>query len=383
MNAICWRNTAVNLKPLRTLVRYSFLLINIALACLLFLCRYIPRINPFDQPAVGLLSYLVPLLVMANVVYFFIWLLMRKYVYSLVPLVAVLASWGVWHSLVAVNRTGSIEGKVSSPAFSVMSYNVRLLDLYNWSGKTGTRDSILLFFKQQQPDLLCLQEFYTGNDSMGVNNIEAIAQAGKYPYWHLLVTDENRRGRWGSIVFSKHPIVSRKEHDIDVQGSNQLQQTDIALPHDTVSLFNIHLRSNRFSHEESGLVEQPNDFTPENDTLMNRSRRILGKLFRTSIHRGLEARLMANVLQHARHPIVVCGDLNDIPTSYVYFQIRGELNDAFLEGGLGLGATYIKTLPLLRIDYIFHPATYRLNAFKRFDVPYSDHRPIMASLQVL
>lgn len=364
---------------MRTLVRYSFLLINIALACLLFLCRYIPRINPFDQPAVGLLSYLVPLLVIANVVYFFVWILMRKYIYSLVPLVAVLASWGVWQAVVGLNSKDIVDTK--APAFSVMSYNVRLLDLYNWSGKKGTRDSMLLFFKTHQPDLLCLQEFYTGNDSNGVNNIEAIAQAGQYPYWHLLVTDENHRGRWGSIVFSKHPIVGQKEHDIDVQGSNQLQQTDIALTHDTLSLFNIHLRSNRFSLEESGLVEQPQDFTPKNDTLMNRSRRILGKLFNTSIHRGLEARLMANVLQHAQHPIVVCGDLNDIPTSYVYFQIRGELNDAFLEGGLGLGATYIKTLPLLRIDYIFHPSSYRLNAFKRFDVPFSDHRPIMASLQ--
>lgn len=367
---------------MRTLFRYSFLLINIALACLLFLCRYIPVINPYDQPVVGILPYLVPALVIANGVYFFIWLLSRKYLYSLVPLVALVATYSVWQTSFSLRLKPLHNVEATQNTLRVMSYNVRLLDLYNWSGKPGTRDSILAFFKHEQPDVLCLQEFYTGNDSVGVNNIAAIAEATQYPYWHLLVTDENKRGKWGSILFSKYPITQKREHDIDVMGTNQLQHSDIVVGKDTFSVFNIHLRSNRFSHEESGLVEKPESFTTKNDTVVNRSRRIFNKLFRTAIHRGLEARLMANIIQQSKHPVLVCGDLNDIPGSYVYFQIRGHLNDAFLAGGRGLGATYIKSLPLLRIDYLFYPSTLTLKGYTSYNIPYSDHRPILLALEI-
>lgn len=367
---------------MKTLFRYSFLLLNIALAFLLFLCRYIPRINPYDQPVVGILPYLVPILVIVNLVYFFIWLLSKKYVYSLVPLVAVISSYGLWQTTFSLRLITLSHTAAQAKELRVMSYNVRLLDLYQWSGRQGTRDSILAFFKQQQADILCLQEFYTGNDSVGIDNIQAIAQLAEYPHWHLSITDENKRGKWGSILFSKHPIIKTFEHDIDVRGSNQLQQSDIVFNGDTLSVFNIHLRSNRFSEAESGLVEKPQDFSTKNDTVMKHSKRILNKLFHTAIHRGLEAELMAHQIQGSKHPALVCGDLNDIPGSYVYFQIRGNREDAFLKGGRGLGATYIKTLPLLRIDYLFYPNTMTLTGFENFNIPYSDHRPLMMRLRL-
>ena len=49
----------------------------------------------------------------------------------------------------------------------VMSYNVRLFDLYNWSHNTATRNEILDLIRVEDPDILCLQEFVHADDPIG------------------------------------------------------------------------------------------------------------------------------------------------------------------------------------------------------------------------
>jgi Endonuclease/Exonuclease/phosphatase family. len=170
----------------------------------------------------------------------------------------------------------------------------------------------LEYIKEQNADILCLQEFYTGNDSMGVDNISAIQQAAGYPHVSLCVKNENKRGKWGSVVFSKFPIVATFNHDIDVIGSNLLQQVDIHFNGDTFSLYNIHLRSNRFEKEETMLMNTELSKTWD-DSSKKHSKRIYDKVFRSTINRGLEADLVANIIHQNKQDKIVVGDLNDIP----------------------------------------------------------------------
>ena len=121
------------------------------------------------------------------------------------------------------------------------------------------------------------------------------------------------------------------------------------------------------------------EWTPDNVSL---SRRIYQKVLRNTMLRGLEAKLAAEIADAAKYPAILCGDLNDIPSSYVYFRLRGKRKDVFLERGFGMGATYAGTLPVLRIDYLFHDPKLELLAYESEHLPFSDHYPLRARFRV-
>jgi endonuclease/exonuclease/phosphatase family metal-dependent hydrolase len=116
---------------------------------------------------------------------------------------------------------------------------------------------------------------------------------------------------------------------------------------------------------------------------MKDSQSIYKKIEKSATHRGLEADLVSNIIENTHHPKIVCGDFNSIPSSYVYFRIRQNMKDAFLEKGLGIGPTYIGTFPILRIDYLLHSSKIETQSFENIQVNYSDHYPLFANFKLL
>jgi endonuclease/exonuclease/phosphatase (EEP) superfamily protein YafD len=126
------------------------------------------------------------------------------------------------------------------------------------------------------------------------------------------------------------------------------------------------------------------DKIPEwSDSTLEQSKSIFQKLLDNSVNRGLEADIISSIVSQNEKPVILCGDLNDIPCSYVYFKIRDSLKDAFLEKGWGLGKTYRNKIPVLRIDYMFYDRRISLHGFEKMGVPFSDHEPLMANFSIL
>lgn len=365
---------------IRAVTKYAFLIASLLSALLLGLTRFIPNINPFEQSIVGILGLITPLLAAVNIFFVLFWLVARKYKFVLIPLLAILFSWRVFSVLIAghffCKQDLSKEGN-----FSVISYNVRLLDLYAWSGKPNTRQLMIDFFRKKNPSVLCLQEFYTGNDSVGVDNLRSIREACGYEFVSECPVNENQRGKWGHVIFSHYPIINKSNHDIDARGSNLLQQVDLLIGHDTVSVYNLHLKSNRFDAAETEFVTTGENKSGEQDAI-SKTKSIYTKLERSSINRGLEATQVSKILQKNSHQRIVCGDLNDIPSSYVYFKVRNTMQDAFLKKGKGIGATFNQRIPLLRIDYVFCTEGLEVKAFQTGTETYSDHFPLLVNLHV-
>lgn len=92
--------------------------------------------------------------------------------------------------------------------------------------------------------------------------------------------------------------------------------------------------------------------------------------------------MIADITANSPHPIVLCGDLNDVPNSYIYNTIKGDMQDAFLQKGFGIGRTFNSISPTLRIDYIFADKRIRISQFKRITTNYSDHYMIVADMQL-
>ncbi|MGN6569254.1 MAG: endonuclease/exonuclease/phosphatase family protein, partial [Flavipsychrobacter sp.] len=99
--------------------------------------------------------------------------------------------------------------------------------------------------------------------------------------------------------------------------------------------------------------------------------------------RALEADSIAGVVGRSPYPVLICGDLNDVPSSYVYATIRGKCKDAFVSKGKSLGRTFNAILPTLRIDDIFYdPALLTAVEYKTPFLFLSDHKPVVAVFQI-
>ena len=81
--------------------------------------------------------------------------------------------------------------------------------------------------------------------------------------------------------------------------------------------------------------------------------------------------------------IVVAGDFNDIPSSWLYAQVSKYLNDTYRDKGIGICRTYNGNgFPHFRIDYVFHSKEFQTLSYKRIKTDISDHYPVITSLEL-
>ena len=99
-------------------------------------------------------------------------------------------------------------------------------------------------------------------------------------------------------------------------------------------------------------------------------------------NRSLQANIIAQVLGDSPFPVLLCGDMNDVPNSYTYFTVRGDMQDAFLKKGFGIGRTFSALSPTLRIDYIFADDHFAVRQFNRVVKRYSDHYMLVSDLEL-
>ena len=177
--------------------------------------------------------------------------------------------------------------------------------------------------------------------------------------------------------------ISNLENKRGLEDKNLIQETIINKGGKNIRVYNIHLHSNKLSPQD--IAFDKNDEVLETaKTALKNSKSVFRKLLQAYKQRGSEADLSAFVIEeNLAYPTIVCGDLNDLPSSYSYFNMKGNLNDAFLERGKGIGPTYNGKISFLRIDYMFFGNQLRLKAFEKYQVPYSDHFPLMGKFDLL
>jgi len=260
-----------------------------------------------------------------------------------------------------------------------MSYNVRLFDLYNWHGNKHSRDSIFSFFCNQKPDILCLQEFYWDRSNSFITRDSIVSMlslpyVSEYYSYEILDTYF-----YGIACFSKYPIINKEVVPFE-NTSNLCCISDIALPSDTIRIFNCHLESLR-------IIDTDYDIMFGSQGLIY-SLKQLPELYHKISHaftlRTEQAKRIADLAKKSKYPVLIVGDFNDSPLSYVYQHIKSVagLRDAFKESGSGFGGTYNGRLPSYRIDYILHSPSIQTSNFEVHNFPYSDHFPISTTLAI-
>jgi endonuclease/exonuclease/phosphatase family metal-dependent hydrolase len=352
---------------------------NIFIAVLLLLTLLVPYISPSKCWQIGLLGLATPYIAMANIAYIILWMIIGKYRRMLFSTVAIILSWKIFSVGIAGNIAQKNNMMPINKSVKIMSYNVRLLDLYKWTGKKNTRENLLNYIQSKKADVLCLQEFYNSADSTGIQNIKAIADSCNYPYYATNKNYLTKRGFFGDIIFSKYPIIQQQCFALDTSSNtHNFQYADIVQNADTYRVYNLHLKSIRLEKNEYNIITN-NELDAKNE-LLNKGKTVLYKLKKGFVQRGNQADIVNKNIEQSPYPSIACGDFNDLPSSYSYFTIRNKMKDAFLEKGLGFGATFNGISPVLRIDNIlFSQEKFTAIGFEKGNETYSDHYPIIAN----
>jgi endonuclease/exonuclease/phosphatase family metal-dependent hydrolase len=201
-----------------------------------------------------------------------------------------------------------------------------------------------------------------------------------YPYYYFSYDPDGEYQYIGSAIFSRYPMLDTgMVRYFRPSMPEALVHADIKVNNDTIRVYATHLQSVQFRQHEYEAIDE---IRSAEDSILLNSKTVLAKLRNAMNLRSSQADVARKILDDSPYPVVFCADLNDTPNSYTYFTIRGNMQDAFLKKGFGIGRTFSSLSPTLRIDYIFADNQFRINQFTRVAKNLSDHFMIIADLEL-
>lgn len=331
---------------------------NIVVTVLTFIAYILPFLAPKMFPLLSVLTLILPLFLIVNALFFIYWMLQLKRQVILSGLVLLLG-------ITFINKFykfSSHDLEKEEKDFTVMSYNVRLFNLFDWLADDNVGGNILGFINEENPDILCIQE-YSEN-----------AKVDLRIYKYKAVFMEGKQIKTGQAIFSKYPIFDSGDFKIPTAGNNVIY-ADIKKGKDTIRVYNIHLQSIKISPDVNEISEHVDAIN------QSKSQQLFGRIRYAFKKQEQQADILAKHKSECPYPMIICGDMNNSPFSYVYRHIKSDLNDCFEEAGNGFGQTYKFKYYPARIDYIFASKKMKVKSFKTFTkFENSDHFPIMTRL---
>jgi len=322
-------------------------------------------------PAIFGLFY--PAILIINLLFVVYWLFLRK-AYFLISLVIILIGFGKINNLFNFNTKG-ISNSSEIKSFKICSYNTRLFDIFNWSKDEETPKKIIDLIKNEEANIICLQEFRTETQGLlRENNLRK--NFGQKKFSHIVYLNNNRGGgqKHGIATYSAFPIINKGEIRFE-NSSNITIFSDLITFGDTIRIYNNHLQSIRIRQKELDLFNN-NDEQKNNKERISNIFNILKKIKNANKQRARQAEIIKKHISECKYAVVVCGDFNDTPYSYTYKTVKGKLDDAFNKSGIGFGTTYRNNLFSFRIDYILHQNSFNSNYFRTNKTRLSDHNLI-------
>ena len=264
------------------------------------------------------------------------------------------------------SHLSSLEEKQVPGTLTVVSWNADNFQLCE-----DTLRAAVQTITHLHPDMICLQE----RPHTSLLNIEKVKSAfHDYPY---MVTNSREDEILNVTVFSRYPLTSPQAHYF-THTFNKYLSVDVLLPQKVsakvprLRIYDIHLQTTGLSDHgdsSSGSFLQ----------------RILLPFRANSIVRNGQADYIAADIARSPYPVIVCGDFNDIRTSYAYRTVANRLEDTY--GGWATSYTYhiaslsqrlakithCNTVPV-KIDHILVSTPLKPSFYKQPTFTSGDHR---------
>lgn len=365
----------------RTFIVKLLIIANFILAFLFLLACLAPYLNPVKWWFISWLGFIFPFL------FFFLFLSVCLWPFfkprlALLFLVVLLIGWKSISVFFSFHWPRNFKNEKQAGTLRIVTWNVaRFVEIMkNNNEGSRTRLKMMEQLKETDADIICMQEFYSSSLPRYYDNINYIQKKLGYPYFYFDFQEDGSQQYFSSVIFSRLPII---DSSITIyprpSSSEALLRADIKFNDDTISIFTTHLQSVQFKKKD---YERIDEIKKYDSGFVSNSKTIFSKLRRGFVNRSLQANTAKEQIKQSQHPVIVCGDFNDIPNSYTYFTVRAKLRDAFLEKGSGIGRTFNSISSTLRIDYILPSKEFQVQQFNRIVRELSDHYMLVADLKL-
>ncbi len=332
---------------------------NIVLTILTAIAYVLPFLAPKLYPIFAVLTLFMPLFLILNGLFFLYWLLQIKRQMLLSGLILLIGITFV----TKFYKFSSTNLPPTENDFVVMSYNVRLFNLFDWLADQDVPHTIVQFINEKNPDILCIQEY----------SAAAKVDLKVYPYHYIFM--QGHHIKTGQAIFSKFPIIEQGNLELPANSNNNVIFADIKRGKEILRVYNMHLQSIKISPDVNEISENIDVINQQKSQLL------LNRISNAFRQQQQQAEIIHQHKLNCEYPILICGDMNNSPFSYVYRNIRGNLQDCFEEAGKGFGQTYKFKYYPARIDYIFADPSLKVKSFESFPgFINSDHFPVMTRL---
>lgn len=302
-----------------------------------------------------------------------LWAFKRRSKSFIIPLLALIPSFFFIGRYVQLGTDNSDNQPVKGDVVKVLSWNVGRFALHDiGAGINGTEeciDSIFSFIRQQDPDIICLQEF-------SIPNAEKVKEYLKdrfkgYTAEYYLFPQAHHS--FGNLTLSRLPVEGKGRIRFE-ESANLAIYTDHVAGDRHFRVYNCHFESYNIS--VTRLVKA---MAMRDSTVMAQTG---DKVKRSITRRPKQVDQVFDDIESCPLEAFVCGDFNDNPMSYTYYRMTRDRKDAFVEAGKGFGATYSLLWPVLRIDYILFPEGCSAISHQIPRIPYSDHYPVITEIEL-
>jgi len=335
-----------------SLINKVIFIVNSLFALMLLLSYILPYVAPNRFAFLAVLSLAVPFLILSNLLFLLYWLMNVKK-QLLLSLIVLILGFNHVGSLYKFSNSKNIEHENN---ISIMNYNVRLFNLYNWIENDSVQKNMMEFINTESPDIISFQEYHP-HEKLNLPLYE-------HKYEHL----SGERFKYGQAIFSKFPIISSGSIEFPNTANNAIY-ADIVKNSDTIRVYNVHLQSLRIDANKEAISQE-------------NSGRLIKRASETFKMQQFQSELFLIHKKKSPYKMVICGDFNNTAYSYVYKEIKGDLVDAFGAAGNGFGRTFdFKYFPV-RIDFILADKDFAINNFKTYNEKYSDHFPILTKISL-
>ena len=299
------------LKTIKTFTRNLIIGANVATVIMMLLVGYSGRLNPESFPILSNACLAFPIFLVINVFFLFFWLLFY-------PKGALVSLLGIIISYVPVRTYCPLNLKSEKPVgcIKVMTYNVDGSMKKETDAQGRVTYPALEYIGASGADVVCVQEAYmTREKAASLRHIYQYAD-----------TARNEHGGSCLTLFSKFPIIN-KEHIRLGNSLNTSAAFYLKIKNDTVIVVNNHLESNNLSLKDRENFEKMAEGSQDRELAGKESKLLMEKLAEASKIRAPQAGKVATYIRnHSHYPIIVCGDFNDNPLSYVHHTIAEGLH---------------------------------------------------------